>query len=70
MIPKAVIQNVLDRIDPEMVIDLTARLVRCNSVWDPQAGTSEAEAAELAAGWARDKGFDVAVETVAPAPKR
>jgi len=66
MIPESVIEKVLNQIDPEMVIDLTARLVRCNSVWDPQAGTSEAEAAELAARWARDKGFDVAVETVAP----
>ena len=66
MIPEAVIEKVLNQIDPETVIDLTARLVRCNSVWDPQAGTSEAEAAELAARWARDRGFDVAVETVAP----
>jgi len=66
MIPESVIEKVLNQIDPEMVIDLTARLVRCNSVWDPQAGTSEAEAAELVARWARDKGFDVAVETVAP----
>jgi succinyl-diaminopimelate desuccinylase len=51
---------------PEGVIDLTARLVRCNSVWDPQAGTGEAQAAAMAAEWARDRGFDVAVETVAP----
>jgi len=66
MIPESVIEKVLNQIDPEMVIDLTARLVRCNSVWDPQAGTSEADAAELTARWARDRGFDVAVETVAP----
>ncbi len=66
MIPESVINKVLNQIDPEGVIDLTARLVRCNSVWDPQAGTSEAEAAELAARWARDRGFDVAVETVVP----
>ena len=66
MIPESVIEKVLDQIDPEGVINLTARLVRCNSVWDPQAGTSEAEAAELAARWARDRGFDVTVETVAP----
>jgi len=64
MIPNEVIQNVLDRIDPEMVIDLTARLVRCNSVWDPHTGTSEAEAAALVARWARERGFDVAVDTV------
>lgn len=66
MIPESVIEKVLNQIDPEGVINLTARLVRCNSVWDPQAGTSEADAAELTARWARDRGFDVAVETVAP----
>jgi len=66
MIPDAVIQNVLNRIDPEMVIDLTGRLVRCNSVWDPHRGTSEAEAAGLLARWAQDRDFDVAVETVVP----
>jgi succinyl-diaminopimelate desuccinylase len=66
MIPKAVIEKVLDQIDPEAVIDLTARLVRCNSVWDPQADTGEADAAALAAGWARDRGFDVVEEAVAP----
>jgi succinyl-diaminopimelate desuccinylase len=48
------------------VIDLTARLVRCNSVWDPQAGTSERPAAELAARWAGQHGFDVTVEEVSP----
>ncbi len=66
MIPEAIIRKVLNRIDPQTVIDLTARLVRCNSVWDPHAGTSEAEAAALVAGWARDRGFEVTMETVAP----
>jgi succinyl-diaminopimelate desuccinylase len=66
MIPESTIEKVLAHIDPEEVIDLTARLVRCNSVWNPQAGTSEAGAAEVAAQWARKQGFDVAVETVAP----
>jgi succinyl-diaminopimelate desuccinylase len=66
MIPESVIEKVLDRIDPEMVIDLTARLVRCNSVWDPNAGTSESEAAALVARWTRNRGFDVTVDTVAP----
>ncbi|MDX2454254.1 M20 family metallopeptidase [Desulfosarcina sp.] len=66
MIPESVIEKVLNQIDPEGVINLTAQLVRCNSVWDPQAGTSEVEAAELAARWARDRGFDVTLETVAP----
>ncbi len=66
MIANALIDKVLEKIDPEAVIDLTARLVRCNSVWDPQAGTSEAEVAALVARWAQDRGFDVSVESVVP----
>jgi succinyl-diaminopimelate desuccinylase len=66
MIPETVVQQVLDQIDPQTVIDLAARLVRCNSVWDPQAGTSEAQAADLSARWAREQGFAVTVEEVAP----
>ena len=45
MIPESAIENVLSKIDPQAVVDLAARLVRCNSVWDPRAGTSETEAA-------------------------
>jgi succinyl-diaminopimelate desuccinylase len=67
MIPDAVIQNVLNRIDPQTVIDLTARLVRCNSVWDPQADTNEAQVAAIIAEWARVRGFDVDVQFVSPA---
>ena len=66
MIPESIVETVLAQINPQTVIDLTANLVRCNSVWDPQAGTSEAEAAALVARWARDRGFDVVVESVAP----
>jgi succinyl-diaminopimelate desuccinylase len=66
MVDNVLISKVLEQIDPEAVIDLTARLVRCNSVWDPKAGTSEAEAAELTARWAEDKGFTVSIETVSP----
>ena len=66
MIPESTVETVLAQINPQTVIDLTANLVRCNSVWDPQAGTSEAEAAALVARWARDRGFDVVVESVAP----
>ena len=62
----AIVDAVLERIDPQAVIELTARLVKCNSVWDPQAGTGEAAAAELAAQWARHQGFAVVVEEVAP----
>ncbi|WP_319406862.1 M20/M25/M40 family metallo-hydrolase [uncultured Desulfosarcina sp.] len=66
MIDKTLMDKVLEQIDPEAVVDLTARLVRCNSVWDPKAGTSEAEAAALTARWAQDRGFSVSVEAVAP----
>jgi len=66
MIPESVIKKVLSEIAPRAVIDLAARLVRCNSVWDPQAGTSEAKAADLAARWAREQGFAVIVEEVVP----
>lgn len=66
MIPKATITRVLEQINPDEVIALTASLVRCNSVWDPSAGTGEAETAALAAGWARDRGFDVIEDVVAP----
>ena len=66
MISEASVKKVLARIDPREVIDLTASLVRCNSVWNPQAGTSERPAAELAARWARQHGFDVTVEEVSP----
>lgn len=67
MISEAVIEKVLSHVDSRAVIDLTARLVRCNSVWDPEAGTSEAQAAHLVADWARNLGFEVSVEAVSPA---
>lgn len=66
MVPDATIEKVLARIDPQVVIDLTADLVRCNSVWDPAAGTNETLAAERSARFAREQGFDVTVETVSP----
>ena len=66
MVPQSDIEKVLHHINPDTVIELTSRLVKCNSVWDPVAGTNETEAATLAAKWARDKGFDVTVESVAP----
>ena len=66
MIPDAIIDKTLDRIDARKVIDLTARLVRCNSVWDPEAGTGEAETAALVARWAATQGLTVKVEEVSP----
>ena len=47
MIPDEIISKVLNEIDPDKLIKLTADLVRINSVWDPAAGTNEKLAAEL-----------------------
>ncbi len=66
MIPEAIIDKVLGQIDSQEVIDLTACLVRCNSVWDPKAGTGEAETAALVARWAAKQGLAVDVEEVSP----
>ncbi|MBW2443677.1 MAG: M20 family metallopeptidase [Deltaproteobacteria bacterium] len=61
-----IIKKVLEAIDPEELIGLTADLVRINSVWDPVAGTNEQGAADFVARWAAGQGFDVLQETVAP----
>jgi succinyl-diaminopimelate desuccinylase len=66
MIPQNLIEKVLNAVDPDEVIHLTAELVKINSVWDPAAGTGEQAAAELAARWAQARGFQVAVDEVAP----
>jgi succinyl-diaminopimelate desuccinylase len=66
MIPDNTIDSVLKEIDPDELIELTAELVRINSVWDPVAGTSEQVVAEKVAGWARSQGFEVQIDQVAP----
>ena len=66
MFPSETIDKVLNEIDPEELIELTAELVRINSVWDPQAGTSEEDVANHVAAWARRHGFEVQVDPVAP----
>jgi len=66
MIPRHLIEKVLNAIDPDEVINLTASLVKINSVWDPAAGTNEQAAGELAARWAQAQGFQVAMDEVAP----
>jgi succinyl-diaminopimelate desuccinylase len=66
MIPKEIISRVLDEIDAKELIALTANLVRINSVWDPDAGTSEQEVADYVARWAEKQGFDVQKDEVAP----
>jgi len=66
MIPRHLIEKVLNAIDPDEVINLTASLVKINSVWDPAAGTNEQAAGEFVARWAWNQGFQVAVDEVAP----
>lgn len=65
MIPDNIITNVLNEIDADELISLTADLVRINSVWDPAAGTNEQAAADFVACWAEKQGFDVQQEEVA-----
>jgi len=64
MISEDTIQRVLQEIKPEELVELTAQLVRINSVWDPEAGTGEAAAAAKAAEWARREDFQVRQEEV------
>ena len=66
MIADNLVDRVLGQIDPVELIDLTAALVRINSVWDPDSGTSEAPAAEYVAAWATRQGFGVQQDAVAP----
>jgi succinyl-diaminopimelate desuccinylase len=67
MISPESVRRVLEALDPDELIRLTADLVRINSVWDPEAGTSEQAAAETVARWADKEGFQVSLEHVAPA---
>jgi succinyl-diaminopimelate desuccinylase len=66
IIPDEIITRVLNKIDPDELIALTADLVRINSVWDPEAGTSEAPVAETIAAWGQEQGFQVNMEEVVP----
>jgi succinyl-diaminopimelate desuccinylase len=66
MISAEIINRVLNEIDPDELISLTAELVRINSVWDPVAGTSEQAAAEFVANWAEAQGFELEMNQVAP----
>ena len=66
MISDYLVEKVLKAVNPEEVVNLTAELVKINSVWDPDAGTSEQAAAEHAAAWAEAQGFVVAMEDGRP----
>lgn len=66
MVTEEVLQGVLGEIREQELVELAASLVRINSVWDPEAGSSEQEVACFVASWARERGFQVLVEEVAP----
>lgn len=66
MVDREKIDRVLQKLDPARVEELTAGLVRLNTVFDPEAGTSEQPAAELVAEWAAQEGLDFRVEEVSP----
>jgi len=66
MTNQSLVEKVLNAVNPEEVVNLTADLVKINSVWDPVAGTNEQAAAEHAARWADAQGFPVVMEEAAP----
>ena len=61
-----IIDKVLNAVNPDELIKLTADLVQINSVWDPAAGTSEQAAADYIFKWARKQGFETQMDEVAP----
>jgi len=63
---KEVIDRVLQEIDADELIELTADLVKINSVWDPAAGTSEQAAADYIYKWVQKQGLPAQLEDVAP----
>ncbi len=63
---KELIKRAMAALDRDELIDLTAQLVRLNTVWDPEAGTNEQPAADLVVAWAEAEGFDYIMDEVAP----
>src|SRR5690606_13307048 len=53
-------------VDSERLVGLTQALVRIKSVYDPETGGNETEAAEFVAKWLRDSGLEPVVEEAAP----
>lgn len=66
MIPEEKIVKVLQEINSDELIGLTADLVKMNSVWDPEAGTGEQEVAEFLTAWGERQGFEVEMDEVVP----
>jgi len=59
-------QRAADAVDGERAVALTRELVRRRSVFEPEKGNTEAEAAYFVARTLRGSGFDVTVEEAAP----
>ena len=53
-------------VDEERLVRLTQELVRIRSVYEPETGGNETEAAEFVAKWLRDSGLEPVVEEAAP----
>ncbi len=66
MTSSEITEKILNAVNPDELIELTANLVQINSVWDPAAGTSEQAAAEFIYHWAQQQGFGVQMDEVAP----
>jgi succinyl-diaminopimelate desuccinylase len=66
MISEEIVNRVLAAVDHTALYELTTDLVRINSVWDPEAGSSEKDAAQHVARWAAERGFEVRLDQVAP----
>jgi acetylornithine deacetylase/succinyl-diaminopimelate desuccinylase-like protein len=64
MVPTEAIGSVLKELNPGELTALTSDLVRINSVWDPEVGTSEQRVAEHVAAWAENQGFRVEIDEV------
>ncbi len=59
-------QRILERIDPDELVDLTRKLIQIPSVYRPKEGGNEEKVAEFVAGYLREIGLQVITEEVAP----
>ncbi len=66
MIPDDIVRKVLNVVDYDSLIKLTAELVQINSVWDPASGTGEQPVADYVASWAARRGFKAHMDQVVP----
>ena len=53
-------------VDADRLVELTRKLVQIRSVYEPETGGNEQEAAEFVAEWLRDSGLEPVMEEAAP----